>query len=134
MYSRTLAVLTLTAIAAVSLLAGSILTSFTAFPKDNGIMLEWESQEEIDLLEYRIERGVNGGNYSNVGITKSTGSQSQYSYFDESVFAKIANRSYTYRLKMVDNNGSFTFSKEITVSPTLSAARETWGSIKALFR
>ena len=117
-----------------TLFGGSILRDFTGYPFDNGIMLEWDSGVEINLSEYQIERSAPGGTYSYIGKVNPLGSESHYSYYDETVFAKIASRTYNYRIKIVDTDKSFSYSSVISVSPTLSSARETWGSIKALFR
>ena len=117
-----------------TLFGGSILRDFTGYPFDNGIMLEWDSGVEVDLSEYQVERSAPGGTYSYIGRVVPLGSENHYSYYDETVFAKITSRTYNYRIKIVDTDNSFSYSPVVTVSPTLSSARETWGSIKALFR
>jgi len=108
--------------------------NFSAFPKDNGIVLEWDSGIELEMNGYEIQKSVSDGKFMVVSTIKALGSNSSYSYFDESVFAKSTVRTYSYRLKMLDKDGTFSYSKMVSVTPTLSAARETWGSIKALFR
>lgn len=117
-----------------TLFGGSILRDFIGYPFDNGIMLEWDSGAEVDLSEYQVERSAPGGTYAYIGKVVPLGSENHYSYYDETVFAKIASRTYNYRIKIVDTDKSFSYSPVISVSPTLSSARETWGSIKALFR
>ena len=117
-----------------TLFGGSILRDFIGYPFDNGIMLEWDSGVEVDLSEYQVERSAPGGTYSYIGEVVPLGSENHYSYYDGTVFAKIASRTYNYRIKIVDKDESFSYSPVISVSPTLSSARETWGSIKALFR
>lgn len=117
-----------------SLLGDTDISNFSAYPKDNGVVLEWDSGIESDLKEYEIQRSVSGGTFTAVVTIKALGNNSRYYYFDESVFAKAVVRTFNYRLKMINNDGTFTYSKLVTVTPTLSAARETWGSIKALFR
>ena len=117
-----------------SLYGEADIDNFSAYPKDNGIVLEWDSGIELELEGYEIQRSVSGGIFVIVSTIKALGSNSRYSYFDESVFAKSTVRTYSYRLKMVDDDGTFSYSKTVSVTPTLSAARETWGSIKALFR
>jgi hypothetical protein len=58
----------------------------------------------------------------------------EYTYQDRSVF-KPNDRIFYYRLKIVDRDNTFTYYSEIvTVSPTISSVRQTWGSIKAMFR
>jgi hypothetical protein len=38
-------------------------------------------------------------------------------------------------LKIVDKDGqATTYSQVISIAPTISSARQTWGSIKAMFR
>lgn len=134
MLKRTTITLIILFLMVSSLLSETDITNFSAYPKDNGIMLEWDSGIEVRLEEYEVQRSVSGGPYMAVTAIKALGSNSRYFYFDESVFSKPTNRTYTYRLKILDNDGSFTYSKLVSVTPTLSAARETWGSIKALFR
>lgn len=119
-----------------TIFGGSILKNFTGYPFDNGIMLEWDSGVEVNLSEYQIERSAPGGTYTYIGKVNPLGSESHYSYYDQTVFAKIASRTYNYRIKIIDADAdkTFSYSSVISVSPTLSSARETWGSIKALFR
>ena len=116
------------------LLGGSILVNFEAFSLDNSIRLEWDSEQEINLSEYQIERSASGGNFVYIGNRMPKGSYNHYTYLDETVFAKITDRTYSYRIKILDKDESFTYSPVVTVTPVLSAARETWGSIKAIFR
>ena len=117
-----------------SLYSETDISNFSAYPKDSGIFLEWDSGIEVELEEYEIQRSVSGGKFMVVSTIKALGNNSRYSYFDESVFAKTSIRTFSYRLKILDKDGSFSYSKLVSVTPTLSAARETWGSIKALFR
>ena len=127
---------TLTTIALMSgiIFAGTILENFVASPLENSIKLEWDSKQEIDLFEYQIERSATGGEFMYIGSVVPQGDNSHYTYLDETVFAKITDRTYSYRIKILDKDESFTYSSVIRVTPVLSAARETWGSIKALFR
>ncbi len=117
-----------------SLYGEADISNFSAYPKDNGIVLEWDSGIELEMEGYEIQRSVSGGKFMIVSTIKALGSNSRYSYFDESVFAKSTSRTYSYRLKILDKDGTFSYSRLVSVTPTLSAARETWGSIKALFR
>ena len=117
-----------------SLLSETDISNFSAYPKDNGIVLEWDSGIESRLEQYEIQRSVSGGTFRVVSAIKALGSNTRYTYFDESVFSKSTIRTYSYRLKILNSDGSFSYSKLVSVTPTLSAARETWGSIKALFR
>lgn len=110
------------------------INNLSAYPKDDGIVLEWDSGIELEMEGYEIQRSVSDGKFMAVSTIKALGSNSSYSYFDESVFAEPTVRNYGYRLKMLEKDGAFSYSKMVSVTPTLSAARETWVSIKALFR
>lgn len=118
----------------VVLLGSSLLVNFEAYAIDNSIQLEWDSEQEINLLEYIIERSVSGGDFVQIGKNTPKGSNSHYTYLDETIFAKTSGRTYSYRIKILDKDETYTYSTVVAVTLTLSAARETWGSIKALFR
>lgn len=111
MLKRTTITLIILFLMVSSLLSETDITNFSAYPKDNGIMLEWDSGIEVRLEEYEVQRSVSGGPYMAVTAIKALGSNSRYFYFDESVFSKPTNRTYSYRLKILDNDGSFTYSK-----------------------
>ena len=118
----------------IVLLGSSILVNFEAYSIDNSIQLEWDSEQEINLLEYIIERSVSEGDFVHIGKNTPKGSNSHYTYLDETIFGKITDRTYSYRIKILYKDDTYTYSPVVTVTLTLSAARETWGSIKALFR
>ena len=86
------------------------------------------------MSEYQIERSASGGKFVYIGNRMPKGSNNHYTYLDETVFTKITDRTYSYRIKILDKDESFTYSPVVTVTPVLSAARETLGSIKAIFR
>ncbi len=134
MNSKPYLIIALTFIVATSLYGGTNLRNFAGYPSDNSVTLDWESAEESNLFVYQVERSVSGGAFAYIGKVDPRGNYNKYSYTDETIFAKSAGRIYTYRIKIVDMDDSFSYSPVITITPTLSAARETWGSIKALFR
>ncbi len=127
----------LTFVCATMLSAGTILTNFHAQPSLNKVTLKWNSQNEINLKGFDVERSFEEkSNFRKVDFVKAAEQQSaksEYIFEDQSVF-KSSERTFYYRLKIIDNDDSFTFSKVISVSPTISSARQTWGSIKAMFR
>ena len=58
-----------------------------------------------------------------------------YEYIDETAY-KTTGSVYVYRIAIVDNDGTVTYSEEVSVlHDTINGGvKETWGSIKALFR
>ncbi|MCG3120149.1 MAG: hypothetical protein ALAOOOJD_02774 [bacterium] len=120
--------------------AGAIVTGFRGEPGFNKVTLKWTAEGENNLKTYEIQRALinqdqelEKNKITAVEAKGSAQTRTEYVYEDNSVF-KTAGRTYYYRLKIVDQDGRFTYSPIITVSPTISSARQTWGSIKAMFR
>ena len=112
------------------------MSEFRGEPGRNKVTVKWISEAEISLTSFEVERGLNDREFEKIASLEAKGSavgKTEYSYEDNSVFKTTA-RSYYYRLKIVDQDGSFTYSNVINVNPTISSARATWGSIKAMFR
>lgn len=123
-----------------TVLAGAIVTGFRGEPGFNKVTLKWTSESENSLKAFEIQRAIVNQDQelekNKVTTLEAKGSlqnRTEYVYEDNSVF-KTTGRTYYYRLKIVDQDGRFTYSPIITVSPTISSARQTWGSIKAMFR
>lgn len=118
----------------VQLFAGAVILKFTGSSQNGNVVLKWEVGSESDLNHYSIERKTINGNFVELGNIKPTNSSS-YSYTDETAYKSSNSSIYVYRLKIVDNSNSATYSNEITVyNNGVSGIKKTWGSIKALFR
>ncbi|KAB2921572.1 MAG: T9SS type A sorting domain-containing protein [Bacteroidetes bacterium] len=88
------------------------LTSFTAAAKGRGVELTWKTAGETDNKGFEIER-KSGGAWVNIGFVPGHGTSSTprtYSFVDAS-----ASGTLSYRLKQVDNDGSFSYSNEVEV-------------------
>jgi len=119
------------------LMAGTIIVDFRAQPALNKVTLKWISQNELNLKGFDVERSFEeNANFRKVDFVKPSTERKdkkEYVFEDTSVF-KASDRTFYYRLKIIDIDDSATFSKVVSVSPTISSARQTWGSIKAMFR
>ncbi|MGH7450994.1 MAG: hypothetical protein ACRENG_06600 [bacterium] len=117
--------------------AGAVITGFKGEPGLNKVTLKWSSEGENNLKGFDIERGLTDQQFEKVGSVDAKGGpneKKEYVYEDNSVF-KTTGRIYYYRLKIVDKDGqTTTYSQIISIAPTISSARQTWGSIKAMFR
>jgi len=120
--------------------AGAIVTGFRGEPGFNKVTLKWTSEGENNLKGFELQRALadqdqelEKNKVAAVDAKGNAQNRTEYVYDDNSVF-KTTGRTYYYRLKIVDQDGRFTYSPVITVSPTISSARQTWGSIKAMFR
>ncbi len=92
------------------------LTTITATKQVNDIILNWQTATEINTKSFDVERSLNTIDFTNIGSINAKGSSNNYSFIDVSVITKVpANSTVYYRLKMVDNDGKFTYSKIIAV-------------------
>jgi hypothetical protein len=116
------------------LYAATELQFFTAKNESDSILLEWKTGAEDNLNRFEIERSASEpNNYMTVGTVTAIGNNSYY-YFRDNVSNSPTTPIYYYRLKLVDNNGGHVYSQTITVTHVISSVRDTWGSIKAIFR
>lgn len=116
--------------------AGAIVSEFRGEPARNKVTLKWTAEAEVNLKAFEIERGLDERTFEKIATVEAKGNPTakiDYSYEDNTVFKTTA-RVYYYRLKIIDRDESYTYSNTIHVNPTISSARATWGSIKAMFR
>jgi len=86
------------------------ITNFKAFQKNTDIQVAWDTKNEINLQAYEVEKSRDGVSFSKVGIVVANGSSS-YTWLD----VNPTNGNNYYRLKMIDNDGSFKYSAIVNV-------------------
>ena len=107
---------------------------FTAKNESDAILLEWKTGSEDNLQRFEIERSASEpNNLIHIGNVTAIGNNSYYYYRDNMAMNPIP-PIYYYRLKLVDNSGNYVYSQTITVTHVISSVRDTWGSIKSIFR
>jgi hypothetical protein len=91
--------------------------------KNEKTALTWTTQSEFNNNRFEIERKYsNENNFTKIGSVKSmhaggtSSSVAAYSYTDA---ASASRGTISYRLKQVDNDGQFTYSKIIQLKPEL---------------
>ncbi len=119
-------------IAAGLIFAGVDLLKFTARSSGGNIILDWQTISETNLRQFVVERKTVNGSFMEVGTVQPR-EDKNYEYVDQTAF-KTYDQLYVYRLRIVDNDGSVSYSGEIAVPHNVSSVKRTWGSIKALFR
>jgi Secretion system C-terminal sorting domain len=82
-----------------------ILSSFNSMCKDNGAHLLWTTEFEQNSEKFIIEKSKDVLNWKEIGVIDAKGNPSNYQFQDAE-----AGKVY-YRLKQVDRDGSFTYSK-----------------------
>ncbi|MDD5363355.1 MAG: hypothetical protein PHN88_14610 [Ignavibacteria bacterium] len=108
---------------------------FTAKANTDGILLEWKTGDESGIAKFEIERSaVTPNSFVYIKTLNAAGNNSYYSYQDNGVELKSTSSVYYYRLKCITSNGTYSYTNTITVVHTVSGIKNTWGSIKAIFR
>jgi hypothetical protein len=89
------------------------LDKFTTANAGRDVILNWVTKTEINTDQFIVERTTSGNNnWITAGTVKASGNKNtpvNYSFKDK----KLNTGKYNYRLKMVDNNGKFTYSPVI---------------------
>jgi hypothetical protein len=91
------------------------LTTFKGIKNNEGNLLNWSTSSEQDNKHFEIERSSNGTSFEKIGVVSGNGTTSSihnYSFLDKTPLFK---KSY-YRLKQVDLDGRFEYSKIIYVN------------------
>jgi hypothetical protein len=96
------------------------LSSFSASVAGNAVKLNWKTETEVNNYGFEVERKIlkqvqnDSPVWEKIGFVNGNGnsnSPKNYSYEDKNVSAG----KYSYRLKQIDNDGQFEFSKTIEV-------------------
>ncbi len=92
------------------------LIHFSAKKEQQKIRLDWTSAEEVLFSHFELERSAEGSQFSPIGRMEGKGQlqpgPAYYHYYDQH---PMAGTNY-YRLKMVDEDGSFTYSKIVSAN------------------
>lgn len=90
------------------------LTNVKAYPKNNGVQVEWFSQQESNIDRYEVEHSQNGQDFIKVGTLVATGNRSnssQYNFFDPNPFSDVS----FYRIKIIEE-GKNTYSQILKIN------------------
>jgi len=91
------------------------LVKFETIPENNSVKVKWETNSEVNNDYFTIEKSNDGTQFLPVGTVHGAGTSSatlSYSFVDDQPYQGI---NY-YRLKQVDYDGQFTYSKTISVN------------------
>lgn len=90
------------------------LASFSAAPKENNVELKWKTATEENNYGFEVQRSEvrshrSEGNWTKVGFVEGSGNSNapkDYSFVEK----RVGNGKYSYRLKLINNDGSFKYS------------------------
>ncbi len=90
------------------------LLGFNGMVKNNQVVLTWSTANEINNKGFDIERSADGQNFYTIGFATAKGNASSitsYSFTD----TKRSESSF-YRLKQIDNDGNYKYSRIIQIN------------------
>ena len=91
------------------------LTTFSANNLGDKVELNWNTATEVNNYGFNVERKTENGEWTNIGFVKGSGnsnSPKNYSFIDGNPLSG----KVEYRLKQIDNDGSFKYSSIVTVN------------------
>jgi hypothetical protein len=101
------------------------LMSFSGKKVESGNQLNWLTSNEIGVSHFEIEKSENGKSFNKIGEVKANGGPAEnvnYEYIDVSTLPSNQNSSIMahgssiyYRLKMIDLDGKYSYSKIISI-------------------
>ena len=102
------------------------LLSFNARKQQSDIITQWQTTSEFNVSHFELQRSSNAINYSSIANIKATNNSTINNYFFTDVNATLSNKGkkWYYRLKIIDHDAAFKFSKvaviDIPASSTIS--------------
>ena len=98
------------------------LVNFTTIKKDNDALINWRTENEVDINNYILERSYDGINFSAAGSVLAKNNQvNTYNYTDVNAITNAGSSKYIYyRLKITDKTGRIKYSEiaKITLNKT----------------
>ncbi len=91
------------------------LSSFTSETSGGKVLLSWETRTETNNKGFEIQRSKNSKDWTVIGYVSGEGTSTfpgQYQYTDR----PVEGGTYYYRLKQIDFNGTFMYSKTLEVN------------------
>ena len=87
------------------------LISFTGTVSSSSAILNWTTSQSVNNKGFEVQKSKDGQTFSDIGFVASTFS-GQYSFTD----ASLSPGTSLYRLKIIDANGSFTYSPVVNLN------------------
>lgn len=91
------------------------LISFTGVNNGNSNVLQWKTATEYNSNRFELERSFDAVNFNMIGSVPSRNSASGSTYQYNDNIGRLGVNNFYYRLKMVDNNGGYTYSNIVNL-------------------
>lgn len=93
------------------------LIDISAIKTGNDGLVTWITASEINTKEFAIEWSVDGIAFKTAGTTPALGNGDYhtYSFVHKNIVVSVSSKIIYYRLKMIDKDGSYEYSKIVTI-------------------
>jgi len=107
----------------------------TAQSNGTDVTLRWNTSDESGVQRFDVlRRAGTTGDFILVGtVDQLKGNNSSYEFVDRSAFKTTAG-FYQYKIRIINGQVPSPETETVSVAHLTSAAKRTWGSIKAMFR
>ncbi|SEI57545.1 Por secretion system C-terminal sorting domain-containing protein [Dyadobacter sp. SG02] len=94
------------------------LVSFNAKAVENNALLEWQTTSEENASHFEVERSFDARSFQKIGTVAAAGNSNELQryYFTDRSFGSQLQTVY-YRLRSVDLDGTFSFSRAVSLQP-----------------
>ena len=92
--------------------------SFDGTIENNIVVLTWQTASELNNRGFQIEKSFNNANWLNIGLVEGNGTTTNpntYTFIDDLFLNHNPNHNLFYRLKQIDYDGSFKYSRVIEI-------------------
>jgi hypothetical protein len=101
------------------------LTQFSAALNNDLASIQWKVEAESDFSHYEVERSHDGNrSFEKIAVVKSAGDQNgRASYQVTDDLKNVSGSAFVYRLKMVDNNGTYRYSNTVVLRKDITSLK-----------
>jgi hypothetical protein len=93
---------------------------------DNGVQVNWQVTNEVNVKEYVVERSYDGRIYANAGTVDYHRPQTSINHYTFTDVSANNNSKIYYRIRQVDIDGRFTFSSIAIVTPGIASSMQVF--------
>jgi parallel beta-helix repeat protein len=98
------------------------LTKFDAVKKERSVLLNWQTETEINTAYFNIQKSTDGRVFTTIGKVNAAGNTTSSSTYSYSDLDKLDGNAVFYRLQIVDKDGKTSYSnvKKLSRNSTFS--------------
>ncbi|MEO1449215.1 MAG: T9SS type A sorting domain-containing protein, partial [Bacteroidota bacterium] len=91
-------------------------THVEAWQENNAIQFSWGTASELNTDYFEVQQSIDGEHYESLGQVQAAGYSARFRSYDFEASAPLVNVPYLYRVKQVDLDGSYSYSRVMELS------------------